>query len=167
MMMVIIVPIIIIIIIVGMSIPNTQSRPKTQGGTTARKPEPTPCHRRGGGKPPQADPPPDHTTPQGGGKQPTTPQGGGNHWGGRGGGAAEPGSYIYIYICTSSLERSWKGMLFACPGPLISPTSFWAQRRPSALPQACRPCWSGGRDCFGGWRGGFRCVAFETLQPQA
>ena len=83
MMMVIIVPIIIIIIIIiiiGMSIPNTQSRPKNAGHTI-------PQGRRE--EPPQPDPPPDHTTPhhttpQGGGKQPTTTphHRGGGVWGG-------------------------------------------------------------------------------------
>ena len=91
MMMMVIVPTIIIIIIVGMSIPNTQSRPKNAGGNHCKKPEPTPCHRRGGGKPPQADPPPNRTTPQGGGKQPTTQQGVGTIEGGGGGGGGGDG----------------------------------------------------------------------------
>ena len=72
MMMVIIVPIIIIIIIIGMSIPNTQSRPKNAGHTILQG---------GRGEPPQPDPLPDHTTPQGGGSNPpphhTTVEGGG------------------------------------------------------------------------------------------
>ena len=96
MMMVIIVPIIIIIII-GMSIPNTQSRPKNAGAQ----------HSTGGkGGTTQPDPPPDHTTPQGGGKQPTTtPHHRGGGWGGtigggRGGGDGRTGIiYIYIYTC--------------------------------------------------------------------
>ena len=90
MMMVIIVPIIIIIIIIGMSIPNTQSRPKNAGHTIpqgGRGEPPQPDHREGG-----SNPPPHHTTGGGGGV-------GRNHWGGEGGGGtAEPGSYIYIYI---------------------------------------------------------------------
>ena len=57
--------------------------PKPQGGTTARKPEPTPCHRGGGGEPLQADPQPDQTTPQ--------PQGRGVARGGRGDGEGRGG----------------------------------------------------------------------------
>ena len=98
MMMVIIVPIIImIIIVIGMSIPNTQSRPENAGDTIPQG---------GRGEPPQPDPPPDHTTPQGGGKQPhhhTTPQGRGGEeplGGGRGGGGdGRNRDHIYIYIC--------------------------------------------------------------------
>ena len=83
MMTVIIVPIIIIIIIIGMSIPNTQSRPKNAG---------TPFHRGGSGEPPQPDPPPDHTTPRAGGKQPTTtPHHRGGAWGGTMGGGGGGG----------------------------------------------------------------------------
>ena len=94
MMMVIIVPIIIIIIIIGMSIPNTQSRPKNaghsipQGGTgeppNQTHPRTTPHHREGG-----SNPPPHHTT--GGGW-------GGTIGGERGGGTAEPGSYMGILV---------------------------------------------------------------------
>ena len=101
MMMVIIVPIIIIIIIIiGMSIPNTQSRPKNAGahhstggkaGTTPTRPTPGPHHTAG-----RWEAAHHHTTPQGGGV-------GRNHWGGRGGGTAEPGSYIYIFALDFSL----------------------------------------------------------------
>ena len=70
MKMVIIIPIIIIIII-GMSIPNTQSRPKDARGNHHKKTR-THTMPQGGGEPQQADPPPDPTTPQGGEKEATT-----------------------------------------------------------------------------------------------
>ena len=107
MKMVIIIPI-IIIIIVGMSMPNTPADPKTQGLTTTRKPEPTPCHRGGGWESQQADPPPDATTPQGGGKEATTTphhrEGAGEPGGGGGRGVGQTGIihiyiYIYVYVC--------------------------------------------------------------------
>ena len=92
MMMVIIVPIIIIIVI-GMSIPNTQSRPENAGDTIPQggrgepphqtHPRTTPHHREGG-----SNPPPHHTTGAG--------------WGGTigGGGGGRPNrDHIYIYIC--------------------------------------------------------------------
>ena len=102
MMMVIIVPIIIIIIIIGMSIPNTQSRPNNagahhstgaKGGTTPTRPTPGPHHTTGRGEATHH-----YTTPQGGGGGV-----GRNHWGRGGGwGTAEPGSYMhvrtYVYI---------------------------------------------------------------------
>ena len=84
MMMVIIVPIIIIIIIIiGMSIPNTQSRPKNAGGTPLHRgeggnhpnqthPRTTPHHRQGGN-----NPPPHHTTGGGCGEEPLGGAGGG------------------------------------------------------------------------------------------
>ena len=59
MMMVIIV--LIIIIIIGMSIPNTQNRPKNAGGNHRKKTRTHTMPQGGGGKPPG------HTTPQGGG----------------------------------------------------------------------------------------------------
>ena len=83
MMMVIIVPIIIIITIIGMSIPNTQSRPKNAGHTIPQgeggnhpnqtHPRTTPHHREGG------------SNAKGGGGW------GGTIGGGRGAGTAEPG----------------------------------------------------------------------------
>ena len=100
MMMVIIVPIIIIIIIVGMSIPNTQSKPKNAGGNHRKKTRTHTMPQVGRRETTPSRPtPPDHTTPQGGGKQPTTPQGGGNQWGGgRWGGGRRTTGIIYIYI---------------------------------------------------------------------
>ena len=73
MTMVIIVPIIIINIISGMSIPNTQSRPKSAGGNHRKQTHPrtTPQHREGG-----SNPPPHYTTEK---------EAGGYDWGGRGG----------------------------------------------------------------------------------
>ena len=63
MKMVIIIPIIIIIII-GMSIPNTQSRPKDARGNHHKKTRTPHTMPQGGGwEPQQADPPPDPTTP--------------------------------------------------------------------------------------------------------
>ena len=113
MMMVIIVPIIIIMII-GMSMPNTQSRPKTAGGnhckktrthampqggrgkTTPSRPTTGPNHTTGRWEATHHHTTPHHTTPQGGGWR-------GGTIGGWRGGSAEPGSYIkkiflYIYI---------------------------------------------------------------------
>ena len=101
MKMVIIIPIIIIIII-GMSIPNTQSRPKDARGNHHKKTRTHTMPQGGGGEPQQADPPrtpphhreagrkppPHHTTPQGGGGR-TIERGGG-------GGSAEPGSYVAL-----------------------------------------------------------------------
>ena len=87
MMTVIVVPIIIIIIIVGMSIPNTQSRPKNAGGNHRKK---TRTHTMPQAGRRETTP----STPTPGPHHPTTPQGGGNHWGGGGGGTAEPGSYM-------------------------------------------------------------------------
>ena len=93
MMMVIIVPI-IIIIIVGMSIPNTQSRPKNARGNHRKKTRTHTMPQVG-----RRETSPSRPTP---GPHHTTPQGGGNHWGGGGegggGATAEPGSYIYIYM---------------------------------------------------------------------
>ena len=86
MMMVIIVPIIIIIIIIGMSIPNTQSRPKNagahhstggKGATTPTRPTPGPHHTTGRGGTTHH-----HTTPQGGGGE--EPLGGAGGGGGDG-----------------------------------------------------------------------------------
>ena len=84
MMMVIIVPIIImIIIIIGMSIPNTQSRPENatpfhrgKGHPNQTHPRTTPHHREGG-----SNPPPHHTTGAGWG---------GTIGGGEGGGGGRP-----------------------------------------------------------------------------
>ena len=101
MMMVIIVPviiIIIIIIIIGMSIPNTQSRPQNagahhstggKGGTTPTRPTPGPHHTTGRGEATHH-----HTTPRGGGGV------GRNHWGGGGGGGGggRP-NRDHIYAC--------------------------------------------------------------------
>ena len=101
MMMVIIVPIIIIIIIIiiGMSIPNTQSRPKNagahhstggKGGTTPTRPTPGPHHTTGRGEATHH-----HTTPQGGGW-------GGTSGGGEGGGRPDR-DHIYGWrdMCTN------------------------------------------------------------------
>ena len=78
MMMVIIV--LIIIIIIGMSIPNTQNRPKIAGGNHRKK---TRTHTMPQGGRGETTSGPHHTT--GRGKQPTTPQEGGTIGGGGGG----------------------------------------------------------------------------------
>ena len=115
MMMVIIVPIIIIIIIIGMSIPNTQSRPKNAGHAIPQG---------GTGEPPQPDPPADHTTP---GRAEathhhTTPQGGvgRNHWGGGRGGTAEPGSYMPARMYVSTAHACVSVCLSVCPSVMMS-----------------------------------------------
>ena len=91
MMTVIVVPIIIIIIIVGMSIPNTQSRPKNAGGNHRKK---TRTHTMPQAGRRETTP----STPTRGPHHPTTPQGGGNHWGGGEGGGRPNRDHIYIYM---------------------------------------------------------------------
>ena len=93
---------IIIIIIIGMSFPNTQSRPKDAGGNHRKKTRTHTMPQGAGGEPQQADPPPDHTTPQGG--HHATPRHTTDWGGGRGGvGGCRPNRdliYIYIHIYT-------------------------------------------------------------------
>ena len=102
MMTVIVVPIIIIIIIiVGMSIPNTQSRPKNAGGNHRKKTRTNTMPQAGwrGTTPSTPTPGPHHTTGRGGSNPPHHREGGTiGGGGGEGGGTAKPGSYIYIYI---------------------------------------------------------------------
>ena len=93
MMMMVIVPTIIIIIIVGMSIPNTQSRPKNAGGNHRKKTRTHTMPQAGRREttPSRPTPGPHHTTGRGEATHHTTgrgePLGGGG-----GGGTAEPGS---------------------------------------------------------------------------
>ena len=97
MMMVIIVPIIIIIIIIGMSIPNTQSRPNNAGAHHS-------TGAKGGTTPTRPTPGPHHTTGRGEATHHyTTPQGGAGGWGGTiggGGGGVGDGRTGIIYACT-------------------------------------------------------------------
>ena len=119
MMMVIIVRIIIIIIIIGMSIPNTQSRPKNAG-----------AHHSTGGKggttPTRPTPGPHHTS-----KQPTTTPHHRGGWGGTiGGGGDGRTGIIYLSLrCAAG----------CCPPPphpphpLTSPTFHGGCALPLAM----------------------------------